>query len=97
MKHDPSQACPSRPILKSTENTKPTTLGEGLWKTIKFIKFRGETVSDPTTGQITYWGAVQEDHVSLLMLRLKIVGGKNYRSRDDRRPRLGTRCAAHRI
>ena len=59
-----------------TENTKPTPLGEGVWKTLKYIKFRGETVSDPSTGQVTYWGAIEEDHVSLLMLRLKIVSGK---------------------
>jgi hypothetical protein len=73
--HDPS-GLPVAADAKLTENTKPTPLGEGIWKTLKFIKFRGETVADPTTGQVTYWGAVQEDHVSLLMLRLKIVGGK---------------------
>jgi hypothetical protein len=28
--------------VKSTENTKPIPLRERLWKTIKFIKFRGE-------------------------------------------------------
>ena len=51
-------------------------MGEGLWKTVRFVKFRGETVSDPSTGQVTYWCAVQEERVSLLMLRLKIEGGK---------------------
>jgi hypothetical protein len=75
VKHDPA-GLPVAADLKSTENTKPVALGEGLWRTIKFIKFRGETVSDPSTGQITDWAAVQEDHVSLLMLRLKIAGGK---------------------
>jgi hypothetical protein len=75
LKHDPS-GLPVAADVKSTENTKPTPLGEGLWKTIKYIKFRGETVGDPSTGQVTYWGAVEEDHVSLLMLRLKIVDGK---------------------
>ena len=73
--HDPS-GLPVAADAKLTENTKPTPLGEGVWKTIKYIKFRGETVSDPSTQQVTYWGAVEEDHVSLLMLRLKIVGGK---------------------
>jgi len=73
--HDPS-GLPVAADAKLTENTKPTPLGEGLWKTLKYIKFRGETVSDPSTGQVTYWGAIEEDHVSLLMLRLKIVGGK---------------------
>jgi hypothetical protein len=73
--HDPS-GLPVAADAKMTENTKPTSLGEGLWKTLKFIKFRGETVSDPSTGQVTYWGAIEEDQVSLMMLRLKIVGGK---------------------
>jgi hypothetical protein len=73
--HDPS-GLPVAADAKLTENTKPTHLGEGIWKTVKYIKFRGETVSDPSTGQVTYWGAVEEDQVSLLMLRLKIVGGK---------------------
>ena len=73
--HDPS-GLPVAADAKMTENTKPTSLGEGLWKTLKFIKFRGETVSDPNTGQVTYWGAIEEDHVSLMMLRLKIAGGK---------------------
>jgi hypothetical protein len=73
--HDPS-GLPMASDAKLTENTKPTALGDGLWKTLKYIKLRGETVGDPSTGQVTYWGAVEEDHVSLLMLRLKIVGGK---------------------
>jgi len=73
--HDPS-GLPVATDAKLTENTKPTPLGEGIWKTLKYIKFRGETVSDPGTGQVTYWGAIEEDHVSLLMLRLKIVSGK---------------------
>ena len=50
--HDPS-GLPVAADAKMTENTKPTTLGEGLWKTLKFIKFRGETVSDANTGQVT--------------------------------------------
>jgi hypothetical protein len=75
LKHDP-RGLPLTPNVKSTENTKPTPLGEGLWKSVRFIKFRGETVSDPGTGQVTYWCAVQEEHVSLLMLRLKIEGRK---------------------
>jgi hypothetical protein len=75
LKHDPA-GLPVAANVKSTENTRPTPLGEGLWKTVRFVKFRGETVSDPSTGQVTYWCAVQEERVSLLMLRLKIEGGK---------------------
>ncbi|MFZ1206304.1 MAG: hypothetical protein WAN97_18470, partial [Candidatus Acidiferrales bacterium] len=54
LKHDPS-SLPVAENLKSTENTKPTPLGQGVWKTIQFMKFRGETVADPSTGQVTYW------------------------------------------
>jgi hypothetical protein len=52
LKHDPARL-PVTANVKSTENTKPIPLRERLWKTIKFIKFRGETVSDPSTGQVT--------------------------------------------
>jgi hypothetical protein len=75
LKHDPS-GLPVADNLKSTENTKPTPLGQGVWKTIKFMKFYGETVADPSTGQVTYWGAIQENFVSLLMVRLKVENGK---------------------
>jgi hypothetical protein len=75
LKHDPS-GLPVAANLKSTENTKPMPLGDGVWKTIKYMKFYGETVADPSTGQVTYWGAIQEDFVSLLMVRLKVENGK---------------------
>jgi hypothetical protein len=74
-KHDPSNL-PIASTAKMTENTKPVALGDGLWKTFQSSIFRGETVSDPTTQQVTYWGAIREQNVSLLMLRLKIAGGK---------------------
>jgi hypothetical protein len=75
VKHDPS-GLPLAADVKSTENTRPMPVGDGVWKTAKFIKFYGETVADPQTEQVTYWGAVQEDFVSLLYVRLKVVGGK---------------------
>jgi hypothetical protein len=75
LKHDPS-GLPVADNLKSTENTKSTPLGQGVWQTIKFMKFRGETVADPSTGEVTYWGAIQENFVSLLMVRLKVENGK---------------------
>jgi hypothetical protein len=75
LKHDPS-GLPVAANLKSTENTKPTPLGQGVWKTIKYMKFYGETIANPSTGQVTYWGAIQENFVSLLMVRLKVENGK---------------------
>jgi hypothetical protein len=73
--HDPS-GLPMAGTAKLTENTKQVALGDGLWKTIKFVKFQGETIADPSTGQVTIWDGVQEDHVSLAMIRLKVWGGK---------------------
>jgi hypothetical protein len=75
LKHDPS-VVPIASEAKLTENTKQVALGDGLWKTIKFIKFRGETVADPSTGQLTVWDGVQEDHVSLAMIRMRVANGK---------------------
>jgi len=75
LKHDPS-GLPLAADVKSTENTKPVPLGQGVWQTNKFMKFYGETVADPSTGQVTYWGAIQENFVSLLMVRLKVENGK---------------------
>jgi hypothetical protein len=75
VKHDPS-GLPFAKDVKSTENTKLAAIGQGVWRTIKFVKLQGETIADPSTGEVTYWGAIQENFVSLLMVRLKVVDGK---------------------
>jgi len=74
-KHDPSNL-PMAASAKLTENTKPVGLGDGLWKTMKYMKFQGETFSDPSTGQVIYFGVAEEEFVSPLVVRLKIVDRK---------------------
>jgi len=74
-KHDPS-SLPIASNARLTQNTKPVKLGEGVWKTIEHIKFRGETISDPSTEQVVFFGAIQEKYPSLLVVRLKIAGRK---------------------
>lgn len=74
-KHDPSNL-PIASNAKLTQNTKPVKLGEGTWKTIKHMTFRGETISDPSTEQVVFFGAIQEQYPSLLVVRLKIARRK---------------------
>jgi hypothetical protein len=74
-KHDPS-GLPVATDATMTENTKRVALGDGIWKTMKYMKFRGETISDPSTGEAVYFGAIQEAYVSPLVVRLKIAGKK---------------------
>lgn len=74
-KHDPS-GLPIAADAKMTENTKTVRLGEGIWKTMKYMKFWGETISDPSTTQVVYFGVIQEDYVSPLVVRLRIADGK---------------------
>jgi hypothetical protein len=75
MKHDPS-GLPIAKSVKITENHEVTKIVDGIWETVKFMKFYGETVADASTGQVAYMGAVQEDAVSPLMVRLKVVDRK---------------------
>lgn len=74
-KHDPSRL-PVAPDARFTENMEPVRLGEGVWNTMKYMKFRGETISDPRNGQVVYFGVVRETYDSLLVVRLKIAEQK---------------------
>lgn len=74
-KHDPSDL-PMATGAKLTENTKTVSMGEGIWKTTKCMKFYGETISDPSTGETVYFGVIQEAYVSPLVVRLKVAGRK---------------------
>jgi hypothetical protein len=74
-KHDPS-GLPMAAGAKLTENTKTVGMGEGIWKSMKYMKLRGETISDASTGEVVYFGVIQEAFVSPLVVRLKIAGQK---------------------
>jgi hypothetical protein len=74
--NDPSRL-PVTDDLRFTENTKPTKLGEGLWKTASAIKYR-YAVADPIRGQVGVFCTLQEgsEHLTLFALRLKVVDQK---------------------
>lgn len=74
-KHDSSNL-PMAAGAKLTENTKTVGMGEGIWKSMKYMKLRGETISDASTGEVVYFGVIQEAFVSPLVVRLKIAGQK---------------------
>jgi hypothetical protein len=70
--HNPS-ALKVAPDLKSTENGKPVSLGEGLWKTAKAVPVR-QSFADASTGQAGMFGVVTEQNGQRhsFALRLKI-------------------------
>ncbi len=76
-KHDPS-GLPLANNVKLVENTKPTPIGKGLWKTAtggptNFKIF----VADPVAGQIGFLGVIEVDNnPTIISARLKIVDGK---------------------
>jgi len=74
-KHNPSSV-PIAPGAKMTQNTKPVKLGEGVWKSMKYMKFRGETISDPSSGEVVYFGVIEEAYDSPFVVRLKVVDRK---------------------
>lgn len=59
--------------LKATENGKPVSLGEGLWKTVKAIPSR-EAFVDASTGETGFFAVVtgENGQRSSLALHLKI-------------------------
>jgi hypothetical protein len=68
---------PLGPSIKITENAQSIAIGDGLWKTSKGMRFDGETIADAYTGQVCYFGAVDEQsQVILVMIRLKIAQDK---------------------
>ena len=59
--------------LKATENGKPVSLGEGLWKSVRAIPSHA-AFADPSTGEAGLFALVQEEdgETYRLALRLKI-------------------------
>jgi hypothetical protein len=63
------------PALHNTENTRALPVGTGLWRTIRAHKPGGHTFVDPATGQVEYWGAVDENGSdSIFAVRLRVEG-----------------------
>jgi hypothetical protein len=76
--NDPSRL-PTTPNVRYTENCETIPLGKGIWRTATpfvnkrhFIEF-----ADPSSGQVGYFGVVQEaGKPSILSLRLKVEGDR---------------------
>lgn len=71
--HNPSPLTVA-PDIRITEDGKPASLGEGLWKTVKSIPSR-QAFADPTTGVAGLFGEVIEQDGSRVhfAIRLKIT------------------------
>lgn len=76
-KHDPSGVPLAKDVIL-VENTRPVSIGEGLWKTAT----GGPTdfkiyVADTTAGQVAFMGVISENNnPTILAARLKVVSGK---------------------
>jgi hypothetical protein len=70
--HDASRL-PLAAGLTATENGKPTTPGEGIWKTVTAIPYR-QTIVDPAAGQSVVYGAIEEQagQRALIVLRMAV-------------------------
>jgi len=73
--HEPSRLPLARGI-KFTENGQQLELGDGLWKTISARGAYSLYADDPHTGQVGFFGTIQENGTpAILAVRLKVEGG----------------------
>jgi hypothetical protein len=71
---DPAKA-PVTTNVRFTQNTRPMTLGQGLWETIKGVRGYKLFVTDPSAGQIALYTVVDgAERPGLLTLRMKVDG-----------------------
>jgi hypothetical protein len=74
--HDPSKL-PTTATVKFTENTRPLKLGDGLWGTITKVGGYRHYFTDPSTGEVGFFGNLEEQGTpALFVLRLKVVQKK---------------------
>jgi hypothetical protein len=74
--HDPSRLPLARDV-RFTENTNEMAVGDGLWQTISDVLPQRIVITDPTTAEVAYYGAVGENgRTSLLYVRLKVRTGQ---------------------
>lgn len=63
------------PHLKSTDNSVDMPIGAGLGRTVRALRDGGQYFVDPATGQVEYWGVIDEvGGEAILGVRLKIEG-----------------------
>jgi len=76
MARDPARL-PWAKNVKFTENNVELPVGWGLWRTISGLGAEDLRAADPLTGQVAYYGTVDERGTkSFFVLRLKIEDGK---------------------
>jgi hypothetical protein len=74
--HDPKRVAWADSV-KFTENNVPLTIGDGIWGTITGLGTYKLYVADEKTGEIGFFGQVQEPSFpSLMAMRLKVVHKK---------------------
>jgi hypothetical protein len=65
---------PWAPVVRNTENNVTLPVGDGLWGTLTKLGSYQLKIADPDTGEVGYFGAVDENGaVSPFALRLKVV------------------------
>lgn len=73
---DPMQV-PWADEVHLTENNVPLMIGQGLWGTLSSLGTYQLKLADPDTGQVAWFGAVNENGaISPLFVRLKVERGK---------------------
>ena len=71
---DPAKA-PVTSNVRVTQNTRPMSLGQGVWESIKGVRGYKLFVTDPTAGQIALYTVVDgTERPGLLTLRMKVEG-----------------------
>jgi|HubBroStandDraft_1064217.scaffolds.fasta_scaffold09478_2 hypothetical protein len=74
-RHDPAKL-PLAASLNARENSQPTALGEGSWKSVNGV-LPGLLFADATTGEVIYAGGARHaERIGSLFVRLKTVDGK---------------------
>jgi ketosteroid isomerase-like protein len=64
-------------VVKFTENGVPMMIGDGLWGTISAKSPMPEYAADPTTGNVSWFGIVEEHGAPAYYgMRLKVVDGR---------------------
>jgi hypothetical protein len=70
-------AVKTAPDFHATENGRPVSLGEGVWKTAAAVPSR-DSFADESSGQTGFFGVVADEQgqSSRIALRLTIKGGR---------------------
>jgi hypothetical protein len=74
VERDPAKA-PVTPNVRFTQNTRPMSLGQGVWESVKNVRGYKLFVTDPATGQVALYTVVDGvERPGLLTLRMKVDG-----------------------